>query len=268
MDEGNALISVGEARFADVGVYDCADTVVDFARHRDGVGMIRSHRPIRAGTTGAVHCVDRHIQSWRRRRATAAAPDGSAAQRDTFAMMVSERPSLLWTSRALDCRFPDRSHALDVFVPLLHLAARRGYSVYYLAATWQTAQAVVSKTERAHPAVVVAGWQERYWRAGDTERIVAEVHATRPDMVFVGSRDPRNEGWLLDNFASLDVPFACGVGRAFDLYSGRLRPAPRWAEHVGVGDTWVAVRDSAEALGGTVARAWRGARRRSESLQS
>ena len=240
MDERNALSPVGESTFPQVSDYDCADTVVDFARHRDGVGQIRSRFPVRAGTTGAVHCVDRHIQSWRQHRGALQAAGESGAQRDTFAMMVSEHPSLLWTSRSLDCRFPERPRALDVFVPLLHLAARRGYSVYFLAPTWQTAQALVCKTEEAHPAVVVVGWQEGYWRSGDTERIVAEVHET----------------------GALDVPFACAVGRSFDLYSGRVRPAPRWAENAGVGETWVAVRESGRAVGGSVARALRQTRGR------
>ncbi len=169
-------------------------------------------------------------------------------------MNVSERPWGLWMSRSLDCRFPEQMQGTGVFVPLLHLAARRGYRVYFLAPTWQTAQAIVTRTESAHPAAVVAGWQDGYWRTGDTARIVAEVHETRPDMVFVGTRDPRNGHWLAENFQALDVPFACGIGRAFDIYAGRLRPAPRWAENAGVGDTWVAVRESGRSLSGTVAK--------------
>ena len=107
--------------------------------------------------------------------------------------------------------------------------------------------------ERVHPAVDAAGWQAGYWRRSDTARILAEVHEMRPDMVFVGTRDARNGHWLPQNFRALPVPFACGVGRALDLYSGRLRPASRWAEDAGVGDTWVAVPSPGADWGDSVA---------------
>ncbi len=41
----------------------------------------------------------------------------------------------MWTSRSLDCTFPDHTYGTDLFVRLLHLAARRGYRVYFLAPT-------------------------------------------------------------------------------------------------------------------------------------
>ena len=53
--------------------------------------------------------------------------------------------------------------------------------------------------------------------------IHAAIRAARPDVLWVGRTAPRQELWLKENRADLQVKFAGAVGSAFDLYIGRIR---------------------------------------------
>jgi UDP-N-acetyl-D-mannosaminuronic acid transferase (WecB/TagA/CpsF family) len=80
------------------------------------------------------------------------------------------------------------------------------------------------------------------------------VKESRTDIVLVGSRHGHYRYWLADHYRDLDASVTMGVGRAFDLYSGRLCSAPKWANGAGVGDACVAIPESGKELGTSAAR--------------
>ncbi|MCX5730996.1 MAG: WecB/TagA/CpsF family glycosyltransferase [Deltaproteobacteria bacterium] len=53
--------------------------------------------------------------------------------------------------------------------------------------------------------------------------IHAAIREARPDVLWVGMTAPKQELWLQENRADLQVKFAGAVGAVFDFYIGRIR---------------------------------------------
>jgi N-acetylglucosaminyldiphosphoundecaprenol N-acetyl-beta-D-mannosaminyltransferase len=66
------------------------------------------------------------------------------------------------------------------------------------------------------------------------EEIVRQIHAAKPDVIWVGLSTPKQERWMYEHRLTLQVPIAVGVGAAFDLNSGRAKQAPRWMRESGL----------------------------------
>jgi N-acetylglucosaminyldiphosphoundecaprenol N-acetyl-beta-D-mannosaminyltransferase len=60
------------------------------------------------------------------------------------------------------------------------------------------------------------------------------VRSAAPDFLFVALGAPRQDLWIRENLAQLQVPVAMGVGCSFDLLAGSVRRAPRWMQGVGL----------------------------------
>jgi N-acetylglucosaminyldiphosphoundecaprenol N-acetyl-beta-D-mannosaminyltransferase len=70
--------------------------------------------------------------------------------------------------------------------------------------------------------------------ARENEEIRARIHATRPDVLWVGLSTPKQERWMYEHRPALQIPVVVGVGAAFDLNSGRTRQAPAWMRENGL----------------------------------
>lgn len=60
------------------------------------------------------------------------------------------------------------------------------------------------------------------------------VRVARPDIMWVGLSTPKQERFMAEFLARLDVTLMIGVGAAFDFHAGRVRQAPRWMQRSGL----------------------------------
>jgi exopolysaccharide biosynthesis WecB/TagA/CpsF family protein len=63
---------------------------------------------------------------------------------------------------------------------------------------------------------------------GPFERVVQQVHATRPHVLLVALGNPLQEQWIDEHLVQLGVPVSIGVGALFDYLAGRVPRAPGW----------------------------------------
>jgi N-acetylglucosaminyldiphosphoundecaprenol N-acetyl-beta-D-mannosaminyltransferase len=68
----------------------------------------------------------------------------------------------------------------------------------------------------------------------EDEEIVNRIHASNPDVLWIGLSTPKQERWMYEHRARLRVPVVVGVGAAFDLNSGRAKQAPTWMQEHGL----------------------------------
>ena len=117
---------------------------------------------------------------------------------------------------------------------LLERAAADGWSVYVLGAREEVLeQAIVElrvcirgSARRLAPRLLLA------CRRGG--RVVEEIAAERPQLLFVALETPAKELFLERNIARLSPVFAMGVGGAVDVFAGRKKRAPRWLQRSGL----------------------------------
>lgn len=149
-------------------------------------------------------------------------------------LVNADGTGVVWGARALGLPVPERVAGIDLFQELVARSADRGWRLYFLGARADIVEEVVRRFRQRHPALVVAGFRDGYWDVADEPALLAEIAAARPDLLFVAMPSPRKEYWLADNLARLGVPFAMGVGGAFDVVAGLTRRAPGWMQRAGL----------------------------------
>jgi N-acetylglucosaminyldiphosphoundecaprenol N-acetyl-beta-D-mannosaminyltransferase len=142
--------------------------------------------------------------------------------------------AVVWASRFLGQRVPERVAGIDLFERLLAEAADAGRRVYLLGARKDVVTDVARIATERFPGLVIAGARSGYWAPEEEAEVVAAVAASRADLLFVALPSPRKE-LFMDGWATeLGVPFRMGVGGSFDVMAGRTARAPRWMQRIGM----------------------------------
>ena len=149
-------------------------------------------------------------------------------------LVTADGMSVVWGARlAGRGRLPGRVTGIDTMEQLVARAAERGWRVFFLGAKREAVEGAVAVLRERHPGLVVAGFRDGYF-AGREAEVVAEVAASRPDLLFVAMGSPKQEYFLAENLEALGAKFALGVGGSFDHVAGLSRRAPVWMQRAGL----------------------------------
>ncbi|MGH8024444.1 MAG: WecB/TagA/CpsF family glycosyltransferase [Limisphaerales bacterium] len=99
------------------------------------------------------------------------------------------------------------------------------------------AEELAEKLKTRFPKLDIAGaWTPpfRPLTPAELEELRLKVTAAHPDIFWVGLSTPKQEKFMAEYAAKLDVTLMIGVGAAFDFLSGRVRQAPRWMQRSGL----------------------------------
>jgi N-acetylglucosaminyldiphosphoundecaprenol N-acetyl-beta-D-mannosaminyltransferase len=64
-------------------------------------------------------------------------------------------------------------------------------------------------------------------------RIIAQIHNSGADIVWVGISSPKQDIWMADHLGRINATMI-GVGAAFDFHSGAVERAPQWMQRSGL----------------------------------
>jgi N-acetylglucosaminyldiphosphoundecaprenol N-acetyl-beta-D-mannosaminyltransferase len=142
--------------------------------------------------------------------------------------------SVVWASRLLGHRLPERIPLTYAIEDLATNWAARGFSVFLLGGTEGSAELAAGRLAERFPGVKVAGWHHGYFGDEDGDRVVELINVAKPDILLVGLGNPRQEIWVAQNLDRLDATATLTCGGLFDWLSGTRRPAPRWVGNVGM----------------------------------
>ena len=87
------------------------------------------------------------------------------------------------------------------------------------------------------PGITFAGMLAPPFRSlapSEDDQVVAEINATKADVLWVGLGCPKQECWMFDHASRLNVPVMVGVGQAFDILAGVKSRAPLWMQNIGL----------------------------------
>ena len=141
---------------------------------------------------------------------------------------------VVWAARLLGKPLKERVAGVDLFEALMQRAAEKGWRVYLLGAREEVVAGVKDVYERKFPGFKVAGYRNGYWKPEDEAGVVAQIAATKADLLFVAISSPKKEHFLGRYQADMKVPFAMGVGGTFDVMVGKVKRAPVWMQNAGL----------------------------------
>ena len=124
-----------------------------------------------------------------------------------------------------------------VGVDLMYALCKTGGRIFLLGGAEGVAEALGKKLCAQYPAVTLAGTACPPFRLRTEQEeaeIISQINQAQPDILFVAFGAPKQELWIHQHKAALNVPVLIGVGAAFDYALGRLSRAPRWMQVCGM----------------------------------
>jgi N-acetylglucosaminyldiphosphoundecaprenol N-acetyl-beta-D-mannosaminyltransferase len=154
------------------------------------------------------------------------------------ALSVPDGMPLVWLSRVLRRPLPERITGTDLILNCADLAAQRGYRMFLLGAAPGVADEAAALLATRYPGLRIVGTYAppacEEFDPEENARIIDQIRAARPDMLFVALGTPKQERWIYQNLEELGVPVCIGVGGVFNFITGRLPRAPEALQQAGL----------------------------------
>lgn len=148
------------------------------------------------------------------------------------ALNLPDGMSVVWGVQWLGMRFPERVAGPDLMEELCGRAAKKGHRVFLMGSTPENLTNLKTALIKRHPGLNIVGTHSPsvcdQFDEAETQQILTEIHAATPDILFVGVSTGKQERWISQNLARINVPACLAVGAAFDFLSGRVPRAPEW----------------------------------------
>jgi N-acetylglucosaminyldiphosphoundecaprenol N-acetyl-beta-D-mannosaminyltransferase len=151
-------------------------------------------------------------------------------------LVLCDGTPLVWASRLLGNRLPERVAGSDVVPLFINVAAEKGYRLFFLGSNPESAARAIDNLRARYPTLCIAGHYAPPFNRlleMDHEEIKRRILAARPDVLFVCFGCPKQEKWMAMHYRSLGVPLAAGVGGTMDFLGGTLKRAPVWMRRSG-----------------------------------
>jgi N-acetylglucosaminyldiphosphoundecaprenol N-acetyl-beta-D-mannosaminyltransferase len=153
--------------------------------------------------------------------------------------LVPDGVGMVVASRVLRKGIRARITGWDIFTGVNRaLDHRGGLSAFFLGSSEDNLSLIERRFRADYPNLRLAGTYSPPYMSkfGDAEnsRILEAVNAARPDVLWVGLTAPKQEKWIHDNLARVDVRFVGAIGAVFDFYSGRVQRPGALAQSLGL----------------------------------
>lgn len=152
-------------------------------------------------------------------------------------LVTADGVGVLALAKRLGQPLPERVTGIDLMEALCARAAVRGWPVYFLGAEPGVAALAAAVLSLRMPGLQIAGTADGFFAPGTEDAVAAEVAASGARLLFVGLPTPRKEFFVDRHAHAHGIPFAMGVGGAFDVLAQRVRRAPLWVQ--GAGFEWL-----------------------------
>ncbi len=141
-------------------------------------------------------------------------------------LILADGQSVVWASRLLRTRLPERVTGIDLFQRLLAEAERGGNRVYFLGARPDVLAAMEATIRRRYPALRIAGSHHGYFTDDEAPAIAEQIAGTGAELIFLGMTSPRKENFVASYGSRTGARLIHGVGGSFDVLAGVVKRAP------------------------------------------
>jgi N-acetylglucosaminyldiphosphoundecaprenol N-acetyl-beta-D-mannosaminyltransferase len=150
------------------------------------------------------------------------------------ALVHADGMSVVWASRILGRRLPERVTGIDLMEQLLAVCADKGHGVYLLGATSETVTRAATEFRKRHAGLRICGMRDGYWAPDEEDGVVAAIAASGADLLLLALPSPKKELFADQYRDRLGVRLVAPVGGSFDVVAGVTRRAPEWMQHSGL----------------------------------
>jgi N-acetylglucosaminyldiphosphoundecaprenol N-acetyl-beta-D-mannosaminyltransferase len=155
---------------------------------------------------------------------------------DAASAVVADGVGCRWGSALSGVAVGPRITGFDFFLAIMSgLDARRGRA-FFFGSTDSTLCLIRQRCARDFPHVAVGTLSPPFgsWPDPENQRMLGEIRAFQPDVLWVGMTAPKQEKWVAAHGGALPVPVIASIGAVFDYYAGVVYRAPGWVCQLGL----------------------------------
>lgn len=124
----------------------------------------------------------------------------------------------------------ERSATTDLIHDFAARAERDGLSFYLLGGTEAASAICAAELVRLYPRLNIVGRRNGYFTADDEAGVVAEINATRPDVLWVGLGKPVEQFFAVRHADTLRAGWLVTCGGCYNYITGEYKRAPKWMQ--------------------------------------
>lgn len=156
----------------------------------------------------------------------------------TADLVTPDSVGVLWAVKRQGQGLPERVSGVDLVDRLCAASADKGYRIFFLGAASGVAEEAAEKMRLRHPGCNIVGTRHGYFPADSDEIVAREVAEARPDVLFVAMGIPRQEKFIMATRHIIQAKVGIGVGGSFDVFSGRVKRAPKLVQAIHMEWLW------------------------------
>lgn len=149
-------------------------------------------------------------------------------------LVVPDGVGLLWAGAIHGVPFPQRIPGIELMEALVARAPKEGWRVVFYGGRPGVAQKAADNLSKRYPGFKAHRCYHGYLTPEEEAAMLAQLRDDPPHLLFVALGAPRQEAWMIARKSQLPDLVAIGVGGSFDVFSGRLKRAPRWMGQLGL----------------------------------
>lgn len=158
-------------------------------------------------------------------------------------LVTADGMPVVWAARLLGTRLKERVTGADLVPGLAKACALRGKSIYLLGGNGDVAWKAAEIFQEKYPDLCIAGVSSPFVHVeGEKildeetmdQQILADINQARPDILFVGFGNPKQEMWFERNRSKLKAAVTIGIGGTFEFITGQVKRAPVWVQKSGL----------------------------------
>lgn len=149
-------------------------------------------------------------------------------------LVTPDGVGVIWGAAKLGTPLIERVSGVEIAEQMCRLSAEDGFSIYFLGAAPGVAALAAEKMSQKYPGLKIAATHNGYFDPSEDAAVAAEVKASGAQALLVAMGIPRQEKFIRDNMDKLGVSVAMGVGGSFDVFSGKVKRAPKLIQKCGI----------------------------------
>lgn len=159
-----------------------------------------------------------------------------ASYQDASLSLVDGQP-LVWASRLLGEQLPEKISGADLILPLMDMAAKRKWRVYFMGAGPGVAEKAAEEVRLRYGTNIVGCDAPKVSvdpDASENAEAIAKIRKAKPDVVLVALGAPKQEIWMHRCMPQYAPAIALGIGAGLDFIAGTVKRAPPWMSKNGL----------------------------------
>ncbi|MCR5804521.1 MAG: WecB/TagA/CpsF family glycosyltransferase [Clostridia bacterium] len=153
-------------------------------------------------------------------------------------LVITDGKPLIWISKFYKTPIKEKISGSDLFPRVCEMAAKEGYTMYFLGAAEGVAAKAKENLEKKYEGLNVVGTYSPPFGfekdEKEIDKIVGMITDVHPDILIVGLGAPKQEKFAYTYRDRLNVPISFGLGASIDFEAGNIKRAPKWMSDIGL----------------------------------